>query len=269
MRNLRFALLALPLTCAVAGIVQAQQPPAPPKASPPVPLPMQEAPPGPYKAVAITMPPAVNDASFEAFRNELAEIAKRKDRGALAGKVVAKGFFWQREDSNDAEGSKSSIDNLAEAVGLDRKDGLGWQALASYAAETSASPLPETKGVICAPAIPVFNEQEMEQVASKTRTDVTEWGYPTANGLEVRAKPEAGAPVIDKLGMVMVRTLPEDGPAPSNPDWIKVVTPAGKVGYTSAMGLAPFGSDQLCYAKDGTSWKIAGYVGGGAPGGQD
>jgi len=37
-----------------------------------------------------------SDASFDAFRKELAEIVKKKDRAALAGKVVAKGFFWQR-----------------------------------------------------------------------------------------------------------------------------------------------------------------------------
>jgi len=27
--------------------------------------------------------------------------------------------------------------------------------------------------------------------------------------------------------------------------------------------LAPFGSDQLCYQKDGGGWKIAGYIGAG------
>jgi len=57
---------------------------------------MQPAPPGPYKSIAITLPPRQSDASFDAFRKELAEIVNKKDRAALAGKVVAKGFFWQR-----------------------------------------------------------------------------------------------------------------------------------------------------------------------------
>jgi hypothetical protein len=39
---------------------------------------------GPYQAVPITLPPPMNDASFEAFRKRLAEVAQRKDRGALA-----------------------------------------------------------------------------------------------------------------------------------------------------------------------------------------
>jgi hypothetical protein len=135
--------------------------------------------------------------------------------------------------------------------------------LAGYTSEPTASPLPETKGVVCSPAIPTFNEEEMEKVALKTRTDVSDWGYPTTNGLEVRAKPDPGAPVVDKLGMVMVRTLPDEDAASSG-DWVKVVTPSGKVGYASSTGLAPFGSDQLCYQKEGTGWKIAGYIGGGA-----
>ena len=107
-----------------------------------VPLPMQPAPPGPYKAVPVTLPPQQSDASFDAFRKELADIAGKKDRTALAGKV-AKGFFWQHEDSNDADPKKSGIDNLAAALGLEAQDDSGWQALANYAADASATPLPE------------------------------------------------------------------------------------------------------------------------------
>jgi hypothetical protein len=51
------------------------------------------APPKPYKPVAVTLPRPFNDPSFEAFRKELGEIASQKDRAALAGKVVAKGFL--------------------------------------------------------------------------------------------------------------------------------------------------------------------------------
>jgi hypothetical protein len=40
-----------------------------------------------------------------------------------------------------------------------------------------------------------------------------------------------------------------------------VVVPSGKVGYVPTDSIAPLASDQLCYLKDGSSWKIAGYVG--------
>ncbi len=155
MRQARLVSIAFALIVA-AGSASAQQQ---------VPLPMQPAPPGPYKSVPVTLPPRQTDASLDAFRKDLDEITKKKDRAALAGKVVAKGFFWQREDSNDADPKKSGIDNLAAALGLDAPDGSGWQALANYAADATATSLPEMKGVVCSPAMPSFNEEEMEKVA--------------------------------------------------------------------------------------------------------
>ena len=225
-----------------------------------VPLPMQPAPPGPYKAVTVTVPPRQTDASLDAFRKELGDIAKKKDRAALAGKVVSKGFFWQREDSNDADPKKSGIDNLAAALGLDAPDDSGWEALANYAAEPSATAMPEMKGVVCSPAMPSFNEQEMEKVAESTRTDPAEWVYPTGNGIDVHAKPDANAPVVEKLGTVMIRVIPDES---SQGEWVKVVAPSGKTGYVAVEAIAPVGSDQLCYQKDASGWKIAGYVGAG------
>src|SRR5262245_15186280 len=43
---------------------------------------------GPYKAVSVTPPQAISDATFEAFRKQMNEAAQRKDRGALAKLVV-------------------------------------------------------------------------------------------------------------------------------------------------------------------------------------
>src|ERR1700721_1989042 len=74
--------------------------------------------PGPYKQVPVTLPRPLGDPSLDAFRKDLGDLAHRKDRAGLATKVVSKGFFWQREDSNGAEPKKSGIDNLAAAIGL-------------------------------------------------------------------------------------------------------------------------------------------------------
>jgi hypothetical protein len=46
---------------------------------------------------------------------------------------------------------------------------------------------------------------------------------------------------------------------------LRIVTPAGKVAYIQADDLSPLGIDQLCYVKEGGAWKVAGYVGEGAP----
>ena len=45
--------------------------------------------PQPYKPVAIELPQPVKDPSFAVFRKQLADIAKRKDRAALAKHVAA------------------------------------------------------------------------------------------------------------------------------------------------------------------------------------
>src|SRR5581483_11560196 len=79
---------------------------------PPALAPQQEtvAPPKPYKAVTVTLPAPNTDPSLDAFRKQLGDAAKRKDRAALAALVVPKGFFWQREDGDSADAKKSGID---------------------------------------------------------------------------------------------------------------------------------------------------------------
>ena len=46
----------------------------------------------------------------------------------------------------------TSIANLAAAINLDAKDDSGWAAIAGYASDPTASPLPDRQGVVCAPA---------------------------------------------------------------------------------------------------------------------
>src|SRR5437763_105749 len=75
------------------------------------------APPKPYKVVAVKLPEAVKDPTFEAFRKQLVAAAQKKDRAAL-GRMVARNFFWVPEDKDVADKKKSGIDNLAKAIGL-------------------------------------------------------------------------------------------------------------------------------------------------------
>src|SRR5262245_7078662 len=117
---------------APASIFAQAQPPAQAPAPAPAPAP----PLGPYKPVAITLPPSVNDPSFEIFRKQLSDIAKNKDRAALA-RVVAANFFWVPEDKDIADKQKPAIDNLSKALSLDGPDGFGWDVLADFAAETT------------------------------------------------------------------------------------------------------------------------------------
>jgi hypothetical protein len=217
--------------------------------------------PKPYKTITIKLPGPLNDPAFVALRKQIDDIAKRKDRVALAGLVVAKGFFWETDAGDSAAKDKAGIDNLAKAIGLDAKDGSGWDVLASYAAETTAAPAPDREDVVCAPADPTFNEEELEAVTKATATSFAEWTYPFADGTEVRASPKSDAPVIARLGMHLVRIMPDN--TAGDEEFMRIVTPAGKVGYVEIDALLAFGGDQLCYIKSADGWKIGGFIGAG------
>lgn len=221
----------------------------------------QPASPGPYKPVTVTPPQVVNDAALEALRKQLGEVSQQKDRAALAKLVVGQGFFWIGERGDRADKRRSGIDNLAAALGLKNKDGAGWDMLASFADEPTGAPLRDRKNVICAPADPTFDGKAFNDLLASTRTDVGDWGYPVSADVEVRATPQANAPVIEKLGSVFVRVAAAN--AANIPTFLRIVTPTGKTGFVSVDSLAPIGNDQLCYVKEAGDWKIGGYIGAG------
>ena len=217
----------------------------------------------PYQPVAIALPPPMTDESFDAMRKQLGEAAQRKDRAAMTQLVVAQGFFWDRGNRNAADKRKSGFDNLSAALGLANKEGAGWDILTGYAEDPTASTSPTHNGAICAPADPAFDAKEFAGLVKTTNTDVTEWGYPVSAGLEVHATAQANGAVIDKLGLHFVRIMPEA--TSEQPSYMRIATPSGKSGYVSIDSIAPIGNDQICYVKDGSVWKIGGYIGGGEP----
>jgi hypothetical protein len=220
------------------------------------------APPKPYKVVAVKLPVPIKDASFDAFRKQLGTIAQKKDRAALA-RLVARNFFWVPEDKDAADKTKSGIENLDKAIGLEGRDAPGWDLLAGYADDPTADKDPDRPGVICSPGDPQFDEKAAEELASGSETDAADWGYPAAAGLEVRSGPAKNAPVIEKLGLHLVRVYADDSPAGAvNSEVLRIVTPSGKVGFVRAEAILPLASDHICYIKEGNAWKIAGVVGG-------
>ena len=261
------ALAAQPILAQAPSPAPPPRPPARPAAPPAAPAPPQPAQ-KPYKMVAVTIATAPREASFDALRKELVDIAKRKDRAALAQRVVARDFFWERDFSGSFDAKRPSIDNLAAALALEADDGSGWDALAGFAAETSVGPLPGRPAVVCAPAIPQFDDEARDQLVDSTQSDGLEWNYPRAAGLQVRAAPKPNAAVVETLGLHFVRVLGfEDKDGDTDPvrnSWARVATPSGKTGFAAPNSLVSPYADRLCYGKEGTGpWRIVGYVGGG------
>ena len=226
---------------------QAQQPPV--------------AAPAPYTALAVAPPKSSEDASLAAFRKELMAVAQKKDRAALSKHVIVQGFFWLKESGN-AAGKKTGIEALATALSLAAKDGSGWETLSAFAEDDTAAAYPDRPNTVCSPAGPQFNPADLEKLAETTKTDVGDWGFTAAPDVEVRAAAQPNAPVVEKLGLIFVRVMPDMAPNASQ-DFMRVVTPSGKVGFVAAEAINPLGSDQLCYGKDASgAWKIVGMIGG-------
>jgi hypothetical protein len=263
------ATTALIVTPAVPVLAQQRQ--APPPAAPQqqqAPQAQQQAPspPKPYKPVNITMAKPVSDPTFEAFLKQLADVVQKKDRAALAKMVVAKGFFWDAESGDKADKNKPGVDTLVTALRLDVANGSGWDMLAGHAQDPTAAPNKQHKGAVCSPAEPTFDGKQLEALIKATGTEPPEWGYPAKPGLEMRAAADPNSPVVEKLGMTLIRILPEEAPpsqAQQSSPMLRVVAPSGKVGFASGEDIAPLGNEQICYMKQGNAWMIAGYIGNG------
>ncbi len=246
------------LAAALLGSVAGRTEPQLPALKPPPMGPIK-----PYASVKVTPPANFTDASFTAFRKQLADVTEHKDRGALAKLVAAQGFFWM-QDKDLADKRKPGVDNLAKAIDLDAKDGSGWSTLAGYASEQTGAALPDHPNIVCAPAEPTIDPKAFEALLKATQTEPPEWGFPFQDGLEVRSTAKPDAPVVDKLGLTLVRVLPDSAPPgdAKEPSYLHIATPSGKAGYVPLEAISSLAGDQICYVKDASGWKITGYFGG-------
>ncbi len=248
------------LTAAVFGSAVGRAEPQLPALKPPPMAPVK-----PYATVPVSPPVIFNDADFAAFRKQLADVADHKDRTALARLVVAQDFFWV-QDKDLADKQKTGIDNLAKAIDLNAKDGSGWATLTGYASDPTGAPLPDHPNIVCAPAEPIIDPKAFEALIKATQSEPPEWGYPAKSGVEVRDAAKPDAPVVDKLGLTLVRVLTDSAPPddPKQPAFLHIATPSGKVGYVPLEAISSLAGDQMCYTKDASGWKIVGYFGGAA-----
>lgn len=222
----------------------------------------------PFEAVSVKLPPPPDDPSFAAFRQNLAAVARRRVFEELAHNVTPQGFFWDRDFAKSFDPKRTGAENLAAAIRLEHGSGTGWQMLADFAAERTASPMPAAPGVLCAPGQPNFDQDDFDRLIDATRSSPTEWVYPRAPGLELRAAPRPTSAVIETLGSYFVRVIRfEAAPADADPlhsSWTRIAAPSGKVGYAAPDTLNSLATAQLCYVKDITGrWTISGFIGAG------
>jgi hypothetical protein len=224
--------------------------------------------PASYVTVAVTLPAPSADPSFAAFRAAIVRAAKARIYAELEALVQPQGFFWDRDFGQRYDPRRPPIDNLAAAVELEHRDGVGWDRLANLAGQKSAAPLDSRPGVVCAPARPGYDAIAFSRLLEATYTRDTEWAYPMADATPVRAAPAAGAPAIGTLTPHFVRLLGFEGAEGAatlvRNQWARIMMPDGKIGYVAPGTLSSLTAERLCYAKDMVvGWRIAGYIAGG------
>jgi hypothetical protein len=251
LRRLRFLLATAAFLLGAPAL--AQMPPQPPIS---------------YAPVAIALPAASADPSFAAFRKTIAAAAKTRIYAELEGLVQPQGFFWDRDFGQGYDPRKPPVDNLAAAIELERRNGMGWDRLAKLAEEQSIEPLDSRPGVVCAPARPGYDALEFSRLLEATYTRDMEWAYPMADGTPVQAAPRTGAAAIGTLALHFVRLLgfeaADSEAGTSRNQWARVMLPDGTTGYVAPGSLSSLSVDRLCYVKDlVVGWRIAGYIAGG------
>jgi hypothetical protein len=222
----------------------------------------------PYAAVAVTLPTASDDAGLIAFRAALAAAAKSRVYAELAPLVLAQVFFWDRDFGQHFDPRKPAVDNLAAAIALEQGDGVGWDALAAFAAEPAAEPLESRPGVVCAPARPDYDGVAFARLLDVTATTGIDWAYPRAEETPVHGAPATDAARTGTVGLNFVRVLGFEGgagePAPGRKQWTHVALPDGTPGFAAPGSLRSLTAERLCYIKDLVGgWRIAGYIAGG------
>jgi hypothetical protein len=223
----------------------------------------------PYERVTVTPAAVPADVSFTVFRANLAAIAARRVFAELAGNVIPNGFFWDSDFTGAFDSKKTGAENLAAAIRLEEGSGGGWQTLADFATEPTATEIAALPGVICAPGGPAFSQDDFDRLVDATRTTAADWVFPRIEGLELHAAPRSASAVAEKLGGNFVRILGFNTTAanadPLRTSWARIAAPSGQVGYVAPGSLMSPGAPQLCYVKDITGrWRIAGFVGGRA-----
>ncbi|MBM3530093.1 MAG: hypothetical protein FJX62_18580 [Alphaproteobacteria bacterium] len=223
-------------------------------------------PPRPYDIVAVKSAPPLADATFDEFRKALAAAAKVRRYADLTSLVTPQGFFWDRDFAQAYERRRPGVDNLAAAVGLERNDGAGWDALARFAAGAEVEAQEARPGTVCAPARPHFDVVLYARLLDRTFTTAADWAYPRAAKLAVRATPQPGGALVAELGahFVRLRGSGGDGKATARDRWTEIVVPSGAPGYVAPGSLGSLAEPQLCFAKDALGrWHIVGFVAGG------
>ena len=169
----------------------------------------------PYKAIAVTPPKPMSDASFDAFRKQLADVASARTapgwpnwsrRRAFSG---CKKRTWRTRQIRRRQSRQGRRSRRQGRLGLG-----GAQQLA--ATDRPPSPCRTTKAWCVRRPLRLRYEcaRRPPQVDRKPTRPTGATSSRTASRRAARRQPNA--PVVEKLGLILVRVLPDDAPPADN-----------------------------------------------------
>ena len=187
---------------------QAQKGAPPPQAQQQLPF----APPAPYTALAVAPPKPYTDPSLAAFRKELAAVAQKKDRAALAKLVLAQDFFWLKEERQRRrqEDRHRGARDRAEPRGQGRL-GLG-DARASSPPTRPPHPIRTARTRCARRPARSSRPTDLEKLVERPRPISATGASPPRRTSRCTPPRRPNAPVIEKLGMIFVRVMPDIAP---------------------------------------------------------
>ena len=142
---------------------------------------------------------------------------RARQAGAGEGLLLAEGRGQRRRQEDRHRGARDRA-----AVSPPRTARAG-RCSANSPPTRPPRPIRTAPNTVCSPAGPEFKPQDLEKLVAATKTDVGDWGF-TAQRRTSRCAPtaQANAPVIEKLGMIFVRVMPDTAPNASQ-DFMRIV----------------------------------------------
>jgi hypothetical protein len=183
----------------------------------------------------VTPPASFNDPSFIAFRKQLGDVAAHKDRAALAKLVVAQNFFWiQDKDLADKRKPASTI-SPRRSISTPRTDRAGTCSPATPPSRRRRN-CRRQKGVFCAPADPAVDPADSKRSARPPGPTRPIGAIRPRTASKCAPPPQPNSPVVEKLGLILVRVLPDSAPPDdaNEPPFLHIATPSGKAGFVDA-----------------------------------
>ncbi|MFT4096761.1 MAG: hypothetical protein QM651_06535 [Rhodoblastus sp.] len=114
---------------------------------------------------------------------------------------------------------------------------------------------PDSKGEVCAPALPRLDRARAGAAAKAAGVEPENLRVASV-AMSLRAKPDGGAATVARLDPGDLAPIVTDLTANTPSGWNAIALPDGAIGYTDTLGLDELTPGAICFGKEKAGWKI-------------